>query len=93
MRGKVSGSTILDNGWFTTSPVVNSFGILLVGASTGSDADVPGERALTITNNTFQGNRYAIFNAAADGTTVRLGAPASTTGNWFGCPAVRSSGP
>ncbi len=86
-RGRVSGSEILDHGWFTTSPATNSYGIQLLDAATGSDPDVPGSRALTISNTSFQGNRYAIFNAEEDGTTVRLGAPVSTTGNWFGCAA------
>lgn len=86
-RGSVTGSEITDHGWFTTSPVTNSYGIQLLDAATGDDPDVPGARALTISGTTFQGNRYALFNAEEDGTTVRLGAPVSTTGNWFGCAA------
>lgn len=86
-RGSVTGSEIIDQGWFTTSPATNSSGIQLLDAATGDDPDVPGARALTISGNTFKGNRYALFNAEEDGTTVRLGAPVSTTGNWFGCAA------
>ena len=96
VRGAVTGSTIQGNAAFSTvtGSTYNSYGVFLGDADTGMDADNPTERALTISGNQLLGNRIGLYNADLAGTAVRVGAPVSAPGNFWGCisgPVVGTS--
>jgi hypothetical protein len=83
--GFVRGSRITGN-YFTADPS-RSFGILLTDAGT----ERPG--ALTGAGNVVTGNGFAAFNATADGSAVRAGAPFVLSGSYVGASAPVSGGP
>ncbi|MEO9323170.1 Ig-like domain-containing protein [Nocardioides sp. C4-1] len=81
--GFVRNSRITGN-YFRPDPT-RSFGILL--ADAGTDTGLSAS-ALSLT-----GNGWAAYNAAADGTTVRTGAPFAVTSSYFGPVAPVAGGP
>lgn len=83
--GFVKGSRITGN-YFKPDPS-KSFGILLTDAGT----DAPG--SLTASGNIVTGNGFAAYNANADNTAVRQGAPFALTGSYLGSGNPVSGGP
>jgi hypothetical protein len=84
-RGSVTSSEITGNS-FTPSPS-SSFGVLLTDAETGPDPTNPVVRGFSASANAITGNGVGLYNANITNTAVRLGAPASAPGNWWGCAA------
>lgn len=85
-RGVVTGSTITDNRFATNAAGLrNNVAVLLTDAGTGDDPSNPGTPAVKLEGNTYQRNGHAIFNANADNTAIREGAPVPSIGDWFGC--------
>jgi hypothetical protein len=82
-RGAVTGSTVTSN-YFTPAPE-RSVGVLLTDAETGVDPRDPSRRAVEVTGSALTGNGWGLVNADAGNTAVRLGAPVSAPGNWWGC--------
>ncbi|WP_209020744.1 Ig-like domain-containing protein [Nocardioides sp. 1609] len=83
--GFVRTSRITGN-YFRPDPT-RSYGILLTDART----EVAG--ALTASGVALTGNGWAVYNATADGTAVRTGAPFVTTSSYFGPVAPVAGGP
>lgn len=83
--GVVSASRITDN-YFRPDPA-QSYGILLTDAGTETTG------ALTATGSILTGNGFAIYNANADNTGVREGAPFTATGSYLGTGAPIAGGP
>ncbi|GAA4588127.1 hypothetical protein GCM10023194_38920 [Planotetraspora phitsanulokensis] len=76
VTGFVKDSRITGN-YFTPAPS-QSYGILLTDAGT----DTAG--ALTASGDILTGNGFAVYNADAGNTAVRLGAPFTVSGSYFG---------
>jgi hypothetical protein len=83
--GFVNDSRITGN-YYTPDPA-QSFGLLL------ADAGIDGEKGLTGARDSITGNGYAVYNAAADGTTVRTGAPFVLSGSYVGSANPVTTGP
>jgi Bacterial Ig domain len=77
-RGSVTSSEIVGN---------RAAGVLLADAETGPDPNNPAVRGFSALGDAFTGNGYGLLNEDATGTTVRTGAPASATSDWWGCAA------
>lgn len=85
MDGYVNGSRITGN-YFKPDPA-KSAGILLTDART----EVAG--ALTAQGNIVTGNGFAVYNANADGSAVREGAPFAVSSSFVGQGAPVAGGP
>jgi hypothetical protein len=85
MTGFVKGSRITGN-YYEPDPA-QSFGILLTDAGT----EEPG--ALVAEGDVITGNGFAVYNANADRSAVREGAPVTVTGSYLGTAAPVSGGP
>jgi hypothetical protein len=85
MDGFVNGSRITGN-YLKTDPS-KSFGLLLTDARTETAG------ALTAAGNVITGNGFAVYNANADNTAVREGAPFTISGSYLGTSAPVSGGP
>ena len=84
-RGSVTSSAITGHS-FTPDPS-KSVGVLLTDAETGPDPSNPVVRGFSASANAITANGVGLFNANISNTAVRLGAPASAPGNWWGCAA------
>lgn len=85
VTGYVNGSRITGN--YDKSDPSSSYGLLLTDAGT----DVTG--ALVGSGDSITGNGFAVYNANADKSAVRTGAPFVLTGSYLGNPAPISGGP
>jgi hypothetical protein len=83
--GFVNGSRITGN-YFKSDPT-KSFGLLLTDAKTETAG------ALTAAGNVITGNGFAVYNANADNTAVREGAPITISGSYLGTSAPVVGGP
>ncbi|GAA4729007.1 hypothetical protein GCM10023350_10260 [Nocardioides endophyticus] len=83
--GFVKDSRITGN-YFKTDPA-KSYGILLTDAGTETSG------ALTVSGSNITGNGFAAYNANADNTAVRVGAPLVVTGSHVGTAAPVANGP
>jgi hypothetical protein len=83
--GFVKDSRITGN-YFKTDPA-KSYGILLTDAGTETTG------ALTVSGSNITGNGFAAYNANADNTAVRVGAPLVITGSHMGTAAPVAGGP
>lgn len=84
-RGSVTSSEITANS-FTPDPAASA-GVLLTDAETGADPTNPVVRGFSASANAITGNGVGLANADIANAAVRLGAPASAPGNWWGCAA------
>jgi large repetitive protein len=80
--GFVKGSRITGN-YYKPDPS-KSYGVLATDAGTG---------ALTVSGSILTGNGFAAYNANADRTAVRLGAPLAVSGSYVGSAVPVSGGP
>ncbi|WP_221177343.1 Ig-like domain-containing protein [Nocardioides marmoriginsengisoli] len=83
--GFVKGSRITGN-YFKPDPS-KSYGLLL------ADAGIEAPGSLTASGNIVTGNGFAAFNANADNTAVRQGAPFALTGSFLGQGNPVAGGP
>lgn len=83
--GLVKNSRISRN-YYPADPT-KSYGLLL------TDARTEGANPLSATALASTGNGWAVYNATADGSAVRTGAPIVTTGSFFGASAPVAGGP
>lgn len=84
MDGFVTGSRISGN-YFRPDPA-QSYGVLLTDAGTE-------DGALTVSGSNITGNGFAVFNANADNSGVREGAPVTVSGSYVGTAAPVAGGP
>jgi hypothetical protein len=82
-RGSVTSSEIANNRF--TTDFRKSVGLLLTDAASGLDPQDATLPAFSASGVSFTGNGYAAFNADAANSAVRVGAPESVTGSYFGC--------
>jgi large repetitive protein len=83
--GFVKGSRVTGN-YFKADPS-KSFGVLLTDAKT----EVAG--ALSLSDDILTGNGFAVYNANADRSAVRQGAPVTVAASYLGTAAPVSGGP
>jgi len=82
--GFVTTSKITGN-YYKPEPA-KSYGLLLTDALTETAG------SLTATSDAITGNGYAVYNATADGTAVRTGAPFTITSSYLGTAAPVTTG-
>ena len=82
--GKVTGSRIVGNS-YATAPT-KSAGVLLTDAETLNEG-------VTISGSLFSGDAYGVYNADAEDTEVRKGAPVSAKGDFWGDGGAPVEGP
>jgi hypothetical protein len=83
--GFLNDSRISGN-YFTPDPA-RSYGLLL------ADAGIETARGLSAARDSLTGNGYAVYNATADGSTVRADAPVVVSGSYLGSAAPVTTGP